>query len=166
MQKSVHPMDSIKQKRKWIFGGLIVIAAFVYLVFSATKSQTQYFLTVDELLFDRNEYLLQKVRVSGAVLGETINYIPEETQLLFTVVHIPGDHQQISEMGGMNTVLNQAVKNPDLNRLQVRYYGLLPELLQDEAQAIMTGALQDDGVFLAEEILFKCPSKYEEEIEE
>ncbi|MBG0770098.1 MAG: cytochrome c maturation protein CcmE, partial [Anaerolineaceae bacterium] len=38
--------------------------------------------------------------------------------------------------------------------------------LKDEAQAILTGSIQADGTFLAEEILLKCPSKYEEALPE
>jgi cytochrome c-type biogenesis protein CcmE len=35
-------------------------------------------------------------------------------------------------------------------------------MLRDEAQAILTGRLNDAGEFIAEELLLKCPSKYEE----
>jgi cytochrome c-type biogenesis protein CcmE len=31
-----------------------------------------------------------------------------------------------------------------------------------EAQAIITGKMTSDGVFYADEVLLKCPSKYEE----
>jgi cytochrome c-type biogenesis protein CcmE len=36
----------------------------------------------------------------------------------------------------------------------------MPDLLKDEAQAIVTGKLGADGVFVADELLLKCPSKY------
>ncbi len=39
-------------------------------------------------------------------------------------------------------------------------------MLKDEAQAILTGTLQNDGTFLVEELLLKCPSKYEEALPE
>mgnify|MGYP003349956457 CR=1 FL=1 len=38
--------------------------------------------------------------------------------------------------------------------------------LRNEAQAIMTGKLGEDGVFYAEELLLKCPTKYEEAVPE
>ena len=38
----------------------------------------------------------------------------------------------------------------------------MTDLLKNEAQAIMTGELGDDGVFYAKELLLKCPTKYEE----
>ncbi|NJL57955.1 cytochrome c maturation protein CcmE [bacterium] len=34
----------------------------------------------------------------------------------------------------------------------------MPDLLQHEAQAILTGTLGDDGVFYATELLLKCPA--------
>jgi cytochrome c-type biogenesis protein CcmE len=36
--------------------------------------------------------------------------------------------------------------------------------MRNEAQAIMTGHLGDDGVFYADELLLKCPTKYEEAV--
>jgi cytochrome c-type biogenesis protein CcmE len=38
--------------------------------------------------------------------------------------------------------------------------------MRDEAQAIMTGRLGSDGIFYAEELLLKCPTKYEEAVPE
>ncbi|MGB9641322.1 MAG: cytochrome c maturation protein CcmE [Anaerolineales bacterium] len=34
--------------------------------------------------------------------------------------------------------------------------------MKNEAQAIMTGKLGTDGIFYAQELLLKCPTKYEE----
>jgi cytochrome c-type biogenesis protein CcmE len=36
--------------------------------------------------------------------------------------------------------------------------------MKDEAQAIMTGKLGADGVFQANELLLKCPTKYQEAV--
>ena len=38
----------------------------------------------------------------------------------------------------------------------------IPDLLQHEAQAILTGTLEMDGIFHASELLLKCPSRFEE----
>jgi cytochrome c-type biogenesis protein CcmE len=37
-------------------------------------------------------------------------------------------------------------------------------MLRHEAQAILTGTLNDEGIFEAEELLLKCPSKYEDAV--
>ncbi len=66
--------------------------------------------------------------------------------------------------GGLAEVLHQAVNNPEASRLQVEYIGVMPDLLRHEAQAIVTGRLGDDGVFHADELLLKCPTRYEESV--
>ncbi|MEW6241993.1 MAG: cytochrome c maturation protein CcmE, partial [Chloroflexota bacterium] len=83
-----------------------------------------------------------------------------------TVVHVPGDNAEIEALGGLAEVLHQAVEDPTRSRIQVVYVGPKPDLLRHEAQAIMTGHLGADGIFYAEELLLKCPTKYEEAVPE
>jgi cytochrome c-type biogenesis protein CcmE len=54
--------------------------------------------------------------------------------------------------------------DPNANRVDVVYIGPMPDLLRHEAQAIVTGRLGEDGVFNADELLLKCPTRYEDEI--
>ena len=61
-------------------------------------------------------------------------------------------------------VLKSAVADPSRNRLKVVYTGVKPDLLKNEAQAIMTGKLGKDGVFYASELLLKCPTRYQEAV--
>ena len=48
--------------------------------------------------------------------------------------------------------------------MEIVYNGVKPDLLRNEAQAIMTGRLGQDGKFYADELLLKCPTKYEEAV--
>jgi cytochrome c-type biogenesis protein CcmE len=80
------------------------------------------------------------------------------------VAHVPGDNKEIEAQGGLAAVLHAAVIDKSRTRLQVVYVGPKPDLLRNEAQAIMTGQLGEDGVFYAEELLLKCPTKYEEAV--
>jgi cytochrome c-type biogenesis protein CcmE len=73
---------------------------------------------------------------------------------------------KVNDAGGLSAVLHQAAIDPDNPRLAVLYQGSPPDMLRDEAQAILTGTLNAEGVFLAEELLLKCPSKYEEALPE
>lgn len=158
----------MKMKRNYkLFIGIgVILAALLYLLISSTLTQSQYFLTVDELLKQKENYINQNVRMSGVVLGETIAYDPQALQLRFSVAHIPGDHKLITELGGMAFVLNQAANDSTLPRVEIVYEGARPDLLKHEAQAIMTGALGEDGLFHASELLLKCPSKYEAQLPE
>jgi len=153
-----------KKNTKLIIGVVIIIAAVVYLIASSTLSQSQYFLTVEELQSNQAEYVGKNVRMSGVVLGDSIKYDPQTLELTFQVAQIPGDHRVIEQMGGMSVVLAQAAHDPTLPKMTIHYVGPRPDLLKDEAQAIITGSLDENGVFQASELLLKCPSKYQSEL--
>jgi cytochrome c-type biogenesis protein CcmE len=152
-------------RMKFIIGGLLIFAAIVYLIYSSTAASAQYFLTVEEVALKGDEVNDRDLRISGAVIGDTIEYDPQTLTLKFTVAHIPGDNDEIEEQGGLAFVLHDAVVNPGAT-LEVEHNGPMPDLLQNEAQAIMTGRLGDNGVFYADELLLKCPTKYEEAVPE
>ena len=103
-------------------------------------------------------------RLSGAVVGNTIDYDPNTLTLTFEIAHIPGDNDEINTQGGLSAVLNKAVSDPASKRLNVVYVGPKPDLLQNEAQAIMTGRLGENSTFIADELLLKCPTKYEDAV--
>jgi cytochrome c-type biogenesis protein CcmE len=151
---------------KFIIGGLLIIAAVVYLIVSSTRASAQYFLTVNELIEKGNKVAGRDLRLSGAVIGDTIQYDPETLTLTFDVAHVPGDNDEIEAQGGLAAVLHQAVMDPSRNQLTVQYTGVKPDLLRNEAQAIVTGRIGEDGVFYADELLLKCPTKYEEALPE
>ena len=154
------------QRNKFLIGGLLILAAVVYLIFSSTQASAEYFMTVDELKAEGTSAVNKSVRLSGAVLGDTIQYYASTLTLTFEVAHVPGDNAEIEAQGGLAVVLHEAVTDPSRERIKVQYEGVMPDLLRNEAQAIMTGKLGEDGVFYAEELLLKCPTKYEEAVPE
>jgi cytochrome c-type biogenesis protein CcmE len=154
------------QKNKFIIGGVLILAAVVYLIASSTQASAEYFMTVDELKAEGSSAINKSVRLSGAVLGDTIQYDASTLTLTFEVAHVPGDNAEIEAQGGLAAVLHEAVIDPNRSRVKVVYEGVMPDLLRNEAQAIMTGKLGEDGVFHAEELLLKCPTKYEEAVPE
>ena len=154
------------QRNKFFIGGTLILAAVVYLIVSSTKASAEYFMTVDELNAKGSSAVNQSVRLSGAVLGDTIQYDASTLTLTFDVAHVPGDNDEIEALGGLAVVLHEAVSDPTRSRIKVVYEGVMPDLLRNEAQAIMTGKLGEDGVFHAEELLLKCPTKYEEAVPE
>ena len=153
-------------RMKFIVGGLLIIAAVVYLIISSTRASAQYFLTVDELTQKGESVADRQLRISGAVIGDTIDYDQQTLTLTFTVADIPGDNKEIEAQGGLAEVLHAAVSDPNRSHLVVVYNGPMPDLLQHEAQAIVTGYLGEEGVFYADELLLKCPTKYEEAVPE
>jgi cytochrome c-type biogenesis protein CcmE len=162
-QIAPHPIHS-NNRLKFIIGGALIVAAIVYLIVSSTQASAQYFLTVDELLAKGATLGGRDVRISGAVIGDSIQYDAKTLTLRFTVAQVPGDNNVIDAQGGLAAVLHQAVIDPKRAHLAVVYNGVKPDLLRDEAQAIMTGKMAADGTFHASELLLKCPTKYEESV--
>jgi cytochrome c-type biogenesis protein CcmE len=166
-------MEQVKQpigqpeaagRTKFYVGGLLIMAAVIYLIISSTTAAAQYYLTIDELNAKGAPALDRDLKISGAVDGETINYDAETLTLKFTIVNMPADLEEIEEAGGLAEVLHNVLQDPTASRLDVVYVGPKPDLLRHEAQAILTGRLGEDGVFYADELLLKCPTRYEEEI--
>jgi len=151
-------------RSKFIIGGLLILAAVVYLIASSTQASAEYFMTVDEVSAQGQSVVGKSLRVSGAVVGDSIKYDPQSLTLTFDVAHVPGNNQEVEEQGGLAEVLHAAVVDPTRTRIQVQYSGPKPDLLKNEAQAIMTGEIGADGVFHADELLLKCPTKYEEAV--
>jgi len=138
-------------------GGLLLLGAVLFLVLSGTMSGARYFITVDELLANPAKYAGQTVRVSGAVDGATIQYDPEALLITFTVANVPDQTPDLA------LALHEAVQDPNANRLQIRVENQVkPELLQHEAQALMTGTLGPDGIFQVSELNLKCPTRFTE----
>jgi len=146
---------AVKGRGRWKFlvGGLLILAAVGYLVISGTLSGARFFITVDELMADP-AYVGQTVRIAGAVIGDTI--AQDGDSITFTIAHIPKNTNNLGES------LHLAANDTSATRLVVTYEGAKPDLLQHEAQAILSGTLDENGVFHANELLLKCPSRFQE----
>lgn len=121
---------------KFLIGGAIILVVIGWLIFSNVQGSTAYYLTVEEVMgqgpSDRT------VRVSGLVVGETVDWDPQQMTLRF----------EIADEGGSVPVV---------------FKGVRPDMFQDGAQAVVEGKYTTKGVFEATSLLLKCPSKYLEE---
>lgn len=152
------------QRTKFILGGLLILAAVVYLIVSSTQASAEYFMTVDEVKAKGAQAVGQSLRLSGAVIGDTVKYDSATLTLTFDIAHVSGDNAEIEAQGGLAKVLSEAVNDPTRQHVSVVYVGPKPDLLRGEAQAILTGKLDSDGVFHADELLLKCPTKYKQAV--
>jgi cytochrome c-type biogenesis protein CcmE len=164
MERTITPPHRSTGRFKFVFGGLLIIAAVVYLIISSTSANAQYFLTLDELKVKGADLKGADVRISGAVVGDSIQYDSKSLTLKFVIANVPADNNLIEAQGGLAAVLHAAVINPNNTRFTVVYQGVKPDLLKDEAQAIVTGKLGQDGNFYASDLLLKCPSKYQQAV--
>jgi cytochrome c-type biogenesis protein CcmE len=122
---------------KFIIGGVVIALAIIYLIFTATQSTASYFLTVEELYDKESEIYGRNVRVSGKVVGDSVNFNSRDLIL----------HFEIAGEGG--------------ETLPVLFNGPKPDQMRHDAEAIIQGKY-DGNEFNAQELLLKCPSRYEE----
>lgn len=162
MSTTLDNMDSNPGRSKFLVGGLLILVAVVYLIISSTIAGAQTYYTVDELLARGEAAVGTPMQVLGAVLGDTIIYDRDTQTISFTMVHIPADNDVVDAEGGLAAVLAAAVEDPTRQQLQVVHIGVPPDTLEHQAQAIIVGTMGEDGIFKASELLFKCPTKYEE----
>lgn len=144
------------ERLKFLIGGVLILGAVLFLVISGTVTGARYYITVDDLL-SNTDYSGQTVRISGAVVGDSIHYDAENLVIEFTIVNLPDGYTDLAE------ALHVAVNDSEATRLSVRVENSVkPELLRHEAQAILTGRLGADGVFHATELNLKCPTRFTE----
>src|SRR5574342_558852 len=109
------------QRTKFILGGLLILAAVIYLIVSSTQASAEYFMTIDELKAKGSAAVGKSLRLSGAVIGDTIQYDPQTLTLTFEVAHVPGDNAEIEAQGGLAKVLHAAVVDTTRSRVKVIY---------------------------------------------
>lgn len=151
-------------RMRFLVGGGLLLAAIVYLILTTAAGSSTYYYTIAELRARGGSAVGEPVRISGAVLGDSIVYDANTLELRFTTVNIPGEQSEIDARGGLAAVLHAATTDPRAVQLPVVYHGPRPDLLRHEAQAILTGQLGADGVFHADELLLKCPTRYEQQL--
>ncbi len=149
-------------RAKFLVGFGLILAAIVYLIVTNTLNNQQTFFTIQELNDRGASAQGRTVRFTGAVIGDSIQYDSQSLTLRFTAVNIPADNAELQARGGLAQVLHDAVLDTTAPRITIVYVGPKPDLIKDEAQVIAVGHLGEDGVFYADEVTFKCPTRYEE----
>lgn len=153
----------MRDKTKYLAAGVLVAVAVLFLMLNSTGSSARYFMTIEELREMGQDAGDRSFTVSGAVLGDTIQYDPSVPLLRFTIAQVPADPEEVKAAGGLTAVLDAAVADPDAPRLEVVYHNVKPDLLQHRTQAIVRGRLDEEGRFQADEILLRCPTRYQED---
>jgi cytochrome c-type biogenesis protein CcmE len=156
---STNADSTAKKSERWKFflGGAMMIAAIIVMVIGATMASVQSFTTVEEVMNNPENFVGRTIRISGAVIGDTIQYDREELNISFTISHIPNNYSNLAD------ALFRSVNDPTLPKMTVYVESQVkPDLLRHEAQAIITGVLGEDGVFYASELFLKCPSRMED----
>ncbi|MFQ6001112.1 MAG: cytochrome c maturation protein CcmE [Anaerolineae bacterium] len=125
---------------KFLVGGLIVVFALAYLIFTAAGSSMVYRLSIAELKGDPS-MVGKRVRVGGVVNWESMQRDEEALTLTFTL-------------------------EEDGDSLPVVYQGVVPDTFETAPGVTLEGEYTAEGIFQADTILLQCPSKYEATSEE
>ena len=123
------------RKKRFLIGGIIVFLAIGYLGYMGFTGSATYYYTVSELLEHGSSIHDENVRVNGQVA--------------------PGSVEQ--ESGGL--VLRFAIAEGG-ESLPVFYQGVVPDTFKVGNEIVVEGYLNSAGVFQANMLMLKCPSKY------
>ncbi len=132
-----------KQIKFLVSGGLVVVSLIIWFAFvagGAATSGAAYDISLKEFRSRGGSSSGDDVRVRGKVEEGSIVQRPGSAELTFTL-----------EDEGEKLKVHYSTKD----------HGPVPDTFVDGANAIVTGSVGDDGVFLAHTLQAKCPSKYE-----
>ena len=125
----------VLKRKKFLIGGIIVAIAVGYLSYVGFVGSATYYYTVNELMEQGSSIYGENVRVNGQVA--------------------PGSIEQ--ERGGL-TLRFSIIDNE--KSLPVVYQGVVPDSFKPDSEIVAEGHLNSNGVFQANTIMTKCPSKY------
>jgi len=122
---------------KFLVGGAVVALVIGLLIATSFSGSTSDYLTIAQVkALDAEQ--VRDSRVAGAIVPDSVEWNTRDLHLTFTI-------------------------EDETGTLPISYNGPQPDMLVDAVEAVAIGKYDHDGqVFEAEELLMKCPSKYEE----
>jgi cytochrome c-type biogenesis protein CcmE len=138
--------------RFFIGVGLIAVA-IGYLIFSAIRTTSEYYLTVPEVAARQAELGGQALRVAGRVKPNTIAWDPNTLTLKFEIVPIPD--VDAAAVKPVSVVASEPVSFRVVSAGEPK-----PDMFAPGRDVIVEGKLGADGAIAATQVLTSCPSKY------
>jgi cytochrome c-type biogenesis protein CcmE len=140
--------------RFFIGVGLIAVA-IGYLIFSAIRTTSEYYLTVPEVAARQGELGGQALRVAGRVKAGTINWEPNTLTLKFEIVPIPDVGADGAPVKPVSAVAPDPVSFRVVSAGEPK-----PDMFAPGRDVIVEGRLGADGAIAATQVMTSCPSKY------
>lgn len=126
---------------KFIIGGVVLLGVIAFVMFNSFQSNTVYYYTLAELEAQRTQLSGHTLRVNGALDKTSIQNDQKNLVLQFNIT----EGEKV---------------------LPVVYRGVAPDTMSSGESVVAEGKLDSNGVFQADSILVKCPSKYEKSAEQ
>jgi len=128
----------VSSRIKFVIGGLVVVIVVVALIATGFSGSTSEYLTIGEVRALGPDQT-QNSRVSGKIVSDSVQWDTAAFHLAFEI-------------------------EDETGRLSISYKGPKPDMMADAVEAVAIGKYDPTSqVFTADELLMKCPSKYEEE---
>ncbi len=129
-------------RKKFVIGMTVLVIAFGFLFFQGLDQSMMAYLNVRDLESNAPLQSDKVLQVTGIVQPGSIQLVSAEQTYYFVL---------------------QDLENPE-SRVRVVYRGIVPDNFKPGIQVVVQGEYrQESGQILAERILVKCPSKYEED---
>ena len=127
-------------KNKKIIAALSLMAVAIFIMaFSSMPSAGSKEITISEVVNDADKFDGDYIMTEGLLNKESIQWDADKIELRFEII----DENDLA--------------------LPVYYKGVQPDNFTDDVIVIVEGFIGENGVFEAETVLTKCPSKYEGE---
>ena len=127
-----------KSNTKWIVGGVVVAGAVITMSFLNLGQNLIYFYTPAEAVAKAGELSSQTIKVGGMVQAGTVNWVPENLSLKFTMTDYEGH---------------------DIN---VAHKGTPPDMFKEGQGVVVEGRLASDGKSMtSHHLLVKHSESYE-----
>jgi cytochrome c-type biogenesis protein CcmE len=139
---------------RFVFGGMAIVAAVGWLMFTAIRETSSYYLTIEEFLPRREALAGTAVRVAGRVKSGSVEYDPRTLHLRFEM----GEFEEEGAYAGAAAPSQGALYVP------VAFTGIKPDMFAEGRDVIVEGHYAE-GTLQADKVLTSCPSKYEAELE-
>ncbi len=127
------------RRRRWpwsfLIAGVAIAGAVIYLVTANTSASAEYYMTIGQIRACTS-CSARSIRVAGVVAANTIVKDTQAQTIHFTI----SDNTQT---------------------MPVVYSGVVPDIFRAGIQVVVEGKLGPDGVFHAQNLLAKCPSKFQ-----
>lgn len=142
----------MRVRLRFAVGATLIVAAIGYLIFTAIRSTSEYYLTVNEVSAREPSLVGQRFRVAGRVKAGTISWNPDTLTLKFAITPMPNPSA---------TAPVKPVSDVAEPTFHVTCVGEpKPDMFKAGRDVIVDGKLLPSGAIAATQVLTSCPSKY------
>lgn len=125
------------KKNLFLIVAIIILLAGISLFIYSSKQDLVYYITVTELITNKNKFLLKNVKLAGKI--DNIEYNSNNKNYLFQFYD-------------------------GISKINVVYSGVLPPAVKNKVEALVDGKLINMETFEANKIIPRCPSRYKSKI--